>query len=50
MSIATLLLIAALVLLLLAALNVPAPARLSYGWMGLFLVLLVRLLDAGIFR
>ena len=43
MSATQLILILSLVFLGLAAFNIPAPPRLSWGWLGLFLLALVQL-------
>ncbi len=45
----TILLVAAFVLLVLAALNIPQPPRLSLGWLGLALWVLAELVS-GYFK
>jgi hypothetical protein len=47
MSVKIFLLVLALVLLLLAAVKIPEPSRLSYGWTGLAIWLLVAMLLSG---
>ena len=44
MSVILFLQVLALVLILLAALKVPEPPRISYGWMGVFLFLALQLI------
>ncbi len=44
MNLNSFLLVLSLVLLLLAALKTPEPARVSFGWMGLFLWMLLQVI------